>query len=135
MTNKPIYIVDDDYEDEEIIIEAFNEIGINNDVIFFRDAESVIAHLRTTKEVPFIILSEVVLPKMDGFKLRELLLKEISSERSIPFIFWSTSASPAQIKKAYELSAHGFFLKGKSFSDLKTKIKEMVSYWNDSLVP
>jgi len=135
MTNRPIFIVDDDYEDQEIIIDAFNEIGVKNEVKFFRSAESVIAHMQTSNEIPFIILSDVNLPKMDGFELRAYLLKEESSEKSIPFIFWSTNASPAQIKKAYDLSAHGFFLKGTSFSDLKTKIKEMVSYWNDSLVP
>jgi DNA-binding NarL/FixJ family response regulator len=57
------------------------------------------------------------------------------TDKSVPFIFWSTSASEAQIKRAYDLSAHGFFLKGRDYSDLKEKIREMVAYWSDSLAP
>lgn len=137
MVNKnPIYIIDDDHDDEDIIRDAFKELGIDNEVRFFDSGETALSDLRSREEIPFIILSSVNLPKMDGFELREKILKEFAmTATSIPFIFWSTNASPAQIKKAYELSAHGFFLKGRTFADLKSKIQEIVSYWSDSLVP
>ena len=136
MNNGPIYIIDDDAEDDDIVREAFEELGIKNELKFFRTGEAVLSDLRNLEETPFIIISDVNLPKMDGFKLREKILNETSiSDKTIPFIFWSTSASEAQIKKAYHLSAHGFFLKGRSFKELKEKIHEMVSYWSDSLAP
>ncbi len=135
MNLNPIYIVDDDVEDEEIMREAFEDLGIKNELKFFASAEGILTQLREG-EVPFIILSDVNLPKMDGFQLREKILTEPAlSNHSIPFIFWSTTASDAQIKRAYDLSAHGFFLKGRNYADLKVKIQEMVNYWSDSLAP
>ena len=136
MNTNPIYIVDDDTEDEDFIKEAFDELGIKNQLKFFNSAESILKQLKQDSEVPFIIISDVNLPKMDGFQLRERILNEIEvKDKTIPFIFWSTSASEAQIKRAYDLSVHGFFLKGRSFKELKEKIHEMVAYWSDSLAP
>ena len=136
MNTNPIYIVDDDPEDEDFIKEAFGELGIKNELKFFSSAESILSQLKQDSEVPFIIISDVNLPKMDGFQLREKILNESAvKDKTIPFIFWTTSASEAQIKRAYDLSVHGFFLKGRSFKELKEKIQEMVAYWSDSLAP
>ena len=116
MNTAPIYIVDDDAEDEDLIKEAFVELGIRNELKFFRSAASILEELKKQAEVPFIIISDVNLPKMDGFQLREKILNDADiADKTIPFIFWSTSASEAQIKKAYDLSVHGFFLKSRTF--------------------
>lgn len=135
MNTNPIYIVDDDSDDEELIRDAFKELKIENELKFFTTAEGVLSELRKD-EIPFIIISDVNLPRMDGFELREEILKESTAkDKSIPFIFWSTSASDAQVKRAYDLSAHGFFLKGRTYAELKEKLQEMVQYWSDSLAP
>ena len=136
MNTSPIYIVDDDTEDEDLIKEAFDQLGIKNELKFFRSAESILTELKKDIKIPFIIISDVNLPKMDGFELREKILEQSSvKDKTVPFIFWSTTASAAQIKKAYELSAHGFFIKGRNYTELKKQILEMVSYWSDSLAP
>src|SRR5688500_5915856 len=119
MNTNPIYIVDDDIEDQDLIIDAFKELGIKNKLKFFINAEKVLSQLKSDTEIRFLIISDVHLRKMDGFQLREKILTESTvKDKSIPFIFWSTNASEAQIKKAYDLSAHGFFLKGRSFKEL-----------------
>ena len=136
MNNNPIYIVDDDAEDEDLLKEAFDELGLNNQLKFFSSAEGILNELKINTVVPFIIIADVNLPKMDGFELREKILNEtLIKNKSIPFIFWSTSASEAQIKRAYDLSVHGFFIKSRSFKELKKQIQEMVAYWSDSLAP
>ncbi|HUQ66721.1 MAG TPA: response regulator [Flavitalea sp.] len=136
MNINSIYIVDDDAEDDDLVKEAFNELGIKNEVRFFRTGEEVLNKLRKDAEVPFLIISDVRLSKIDEFELREKILNETSlKDKTVPFIFWSTSVSEAQIIRAYNLSAHGFFLKGRTFQELKQKLSEMVSYWSDSLAP
>ncbi|HUQ67596.1 MAG TPA: response regulator [Flavitalea sp.] len=136
MNNNPIYIVDDDQDDEDIIRDAINELGLVNELQFFHTAEELINQLKQEKIVPFIIISDINLPKMDGFELREKIINDISiSDKTIPFIFWSTTASDTQIKKAYNLSAHGFFLKGRTYKDIKDGMEEIVRYWSRSLAP
>lgn len=136
MNTNPIYIVDDDKDDEDLIKEAFIELGITNELRFFSTGEGVLNELNNSSDVPFVIISDINLPRMDGFQLREKVLEGASlKDKSIPFIFWSTSASQAQIKRAYDLAAHGFFLKGRSYNELKERIQEMIKYWSDSLTP
>jgi len=136
MNNNPIYIVDDDKDDEDLIREAFLELGITNELRFFSTAEGVLYELNNNETVPFVIISDINLPRMDGFQLREKVLAGASiKDKSIPFIFWSTSASEAQIKRAYDLAAHGFFLKGRTYNEMKQRIQEMIKYWSASLTP
>ena len=136
MNTNPIYIVDDDSEDQEIIAEAVKELGLKNELRFFFNGDDILNELKTNKVVPFIIISDINLPRMDGFELREKILQESSmSDKTIPFIFWSTTASEAQVKHAYELSAHGFFIKGRTFKELKEELGEIVRYWSMSLSP
>lgn len=136
MNTNPIYIVDDDEDDREIITEAVAELGLVNELKFFYTAEAVLNELRKSDIVPFIIISDINLPAMDGFTLREKILSEtVMSDKSIPFIFWSTTASEVQVKRAYDLSAHGFFIKGRTFNELKKELGEIISYWSKSLAP
>ena len=136
MNTSPIYIVDDDKDDQDIVKDAVRELGLTNELKFFMTAEEILKELKSKKEVPFIIISDINLPRMDGFELRKKILREADiTDKSIPFIFWSTSASDAQVKRAYDLSAHGFFLKGRTYNEMKDRIQEMVKYWSDSLTP
>jgi CheY-like chemotaxis protein len=136
MNGHPIYIVDDDEDDQSLISEAFRDLGYPNEIKYYNSAEGILSALDTGEEKPFIIISDINLPMMDGFELREKILNNANlSEKSIPFIFWSTTASEAQIKRAYDLSAHGFFLKGRTYGELKEELDEMVRYWSKSIAP
>ena len=136
MNTSPIYIVDDDKDDQDIVKDAVRELGLTNELKFFMTAEEILKELKSKKEVPFIIISDINLPRMDGFELRKKILREADiTDKSIPFIFWSTTTSEAQIKKAYDLSAHGFFLKGRTYKELKDGLEEIVRYWSKSLAP
>jgi CheY-like chemotaxis protein len=136
MNNNPIYLVDDDADDEAIIVEVLREIGVTNDVVLFTTGEKLLRELRTNPVVPFLIISDINLPGMNGFDLRRKILRESSIiDKTIPFIFWTTSASENQVKEAYDLSAHGFFLKGTNFTDIKHSMEKIIEYWSSSLAP
>lgn len=135
MHYNPIYIVDDDEDDADIVRAAFKDLDIQSELKFFTTAQSVLDELKNGG-TPFLIISDVNLPMVNGFELRKRILEDkILANNSIPFIFWSTSATDEQVKKAYELSAHGFFLKWNSYSALKKQIQYLVSYWTSSIAP
>ena len=132
----PIIIVDDDEEDHSLIKDVCNELGIKNPVIFFTQAEKLIAYLTDNASIPFLILSDVNLPGMDGFELRKTIIEnENIKYKSIPFIFWSGNASKKQIQKAYDLSSHGFFIKDVNFEELKSSFRRIIDYWYKSEQP
>ena len=111
MNNAPIFIVDDDLDELEIVQEIWDELGIENQLEIFTNPEELVTRLGQRVN-PFLIISDVNLPKIDGFELRKLLAQEPTlSIKSIPFIFWSSTASDAQIKKAYDSGGHRFFFK------------------------
>lgn len=136
MNNEPILIVDDDADDREFIMDAWKELNYANRLIFFANGEEVLHFLETEKVVPFLILSDVNLPKMDGFELKDKLLQHTSTRyKSIPFVFWSSAMSTAQLQKAYDLGVNGIFIKEHSFEGLKQSLIDIVNYWTKSKVP
>jgi hypothetical protein len=55
--------------------------------------------------------------------------------KSVPFIFWTAEASEEHITEAYNLSAHGFFIKATRFEDLKNTFRHIINYWIRSKMP
>lgn len=135
MNNSPVFIVDDDQDDREFLDQAWKELGYKNPLMFFNNGEEVLKHLKSEDVVPFLILCDVNLPKMDGFELKKTIEGSALKHKSIPFVFWSNFAANAQIQKAYDLSANGFFIKETKFEDIKKSLVEIYQYWQKSKVP
>jgi two-component SAPR family response regulator len=66
----PIIIIEDDAEDEEIFKDILKELSISNKIIWFTDAHAAFDYLKTTSEQPFIIFSDVNLPKQNGVEFK-----------------------------------------------------------------
>jgi CheY-like chemotaxis protein len=133
---KSIWIVDDDLEDHELIKDIFKELNWSHPLVLFETAEALLEKLNEVHVAPFIVISDINLPKIDGFELRESMLNNPNNKyHSVPFIFWSTQASEKQIRKAYELKAHGFFRKEATFEEWKVSLIKIIEYWTISLMP
>ncbi len=136
MNNAPILIVDDDADDREFLQDAWEELKLPNPLIFFDNGEDVLQYLKSEKPIPFLILCDVNLPKMDGFELKAKILQDAATNyKSVPFVFWSNAVSKAQTQKAYDLGVNGFFVKESSFDELKKSLIDIVNYWTKSKVP
>jgi len=126
----PIIFVEDDADDQFIYEEICLKLGMKNPVKFFNKAESLLNYLRETAEKPFIIFCDINMPIMDGLQLRKRINEEEQLRRkSIPFVFFSTAATPSQVKTAYDLTVQGFFIKGHNFAETMSTIKMVLDYW------
>lgn len=136
MKTTPILIVDDDNDDRQLLQEAWQELGYPNALHFFNNADEVLDYLYKEQVVPFLILCDVNIPKMDGFAFKEKLVEDTEMNyRSIPFVFWSSEVSNKQIQRAYDLGVNGFFVKGNTFDEIKQSLIDIVNYWQKSKVP
>jgi CheY-like chemotaxis protein len=136
MQEGAIWIVSEDRDDHELIREMFGGQDFKNELVLFTRANDLLERLDAAEEAPFIIISEANMPGMDGFELREQLLSAPNKKfHSVPFIFWSVAPSEAQIQKAYELKAHGFFLKETAYEEWRQSLLMIISYWRKSKTP
>jgi CheY-like chemotaxis protein len=130
----PILIVDDDADDHEMIERILGKMQVENKIEKFFDGEQLLQYLRTTTEKPFIIICDINMPILNGLQIKEEIEKDLHlRKKSIPFVYLSTTANPQQVKKAYQLTVQGFFVKGQSYDALKTAIEQIISYWKMSV--
>jgi CheY-like chemotaxis protein len=132
----PIIIIEDDFDDQEILEDIFNKLNYGNKLIFFGDSQEALDFLTNTEIEPFLVISDINMPKLSGLELRE---KVINNEdlrlKSIPYLFFSTSAEQKHVIDAYSRSIQGFFVKPKSYEKLKQMMMKIVEYWQECESP
>lgn len=139
-TNGDIIIIEDDADDRELLISIFEDLtkdyGYNNRLVFIEGAEDVVDFLKSEDCDPFIIISDINMPMVNGFDLRNLIFSDPElRERAIPFIFLTTAANNEMyIKKAYQLSIQGYFAKPISYNQYKKVINDILSYWKNAII-
>lgn len=134
--NGEIIIIEDDEDDRMILKEIFDSLGYPNKITFIEDPMGVISYLSDPMIIPFIIFSDINMPKIDGFELREKILSNDEiCRKCVPYIFLSTSKSPENVFKAYDCHVQGYFKKEEDLSIYKNIIQNIVEYWRTSLTP
>jgi CheY-like chemotaxis protein len=131
-----IVIIDDDEEDVELILQIVDDYIGGNHSIAFANGRIALDYLYKTREQPFIIISDINMPVMNGLELYEHIYKdEYLRLKSIPFVFLTTSSNPFEIKKAYELTVQGYFKKPNKLEDLRRTVERIIDYWAICLHP
>jgi CheY-like chemotaxis protein len=132
----PIIFIEDDRDDQQLLQEVFDELNYHNELIFFADGYAALQYLTDDTIEPFIIFSDINMPKLSGMELREKIHQnEALRLKSIPYLFFSTSAEQRHVIDAYSKSAQGFFIKPSNFSELKDIIQTIVAYWSKCVSP
>jgi CheY-like chemotaxis protein len=132
----PIIVIEDDVDDQEVLTMVFNELAYENEIIFFDDGHKALEYLKRADVSPFIILSDVNMPKLDGFELRNMVhTNDGLSEKCIPYLFFTTSANEKAVYRAYTMSVQGFFVKPSGYEALRNTIRKIVEYWQECYSP
>jgi CheY-like chemotaxis protein len=129
-------IIEDDRDDQQLMVEVFTSLNIKNELKFFENGNKALAYLKTTTDQPFIILSDVNLPGMSGpdFK-RSINEDDRLRQKSIPFVFLTTSAEKKAVEEAYDILVQGYFQKANKMDELKAMVKMIMDYWMECKNP
>ncbi len=134
--NGAIIIVEDDSDDKELFSEVFKELNYKNEIIFFNDGQEALAYLTSESTEPFIVFSDINMPKLNGIELRKKITEnEDIRLKTIPYLFFTTSAAQPDVIDAYSKSIQGFFVKPCSFQELKNMVQTIVEYWKKCVSP
>lgn len=132
----PIIIIEDDPDDQEVLSDVFASLAFANEIIFFSDGEAALNFLTETDIDPFIIFSDINMPKLSGMELREKIHQNESLRlRSIPYLFFSTTVEQQHVIDAYSKSVQGFFIKPNTYDELRETIKTIIEYWLKCVAP
>lgn len=132
----PIIIIEDDKDDQEILAEIFKKLNYQNKIVFFQDGFKALDYLLTATEQPFLILSDINMPLISGFELRDKVYQNKDLRlKCIPYLFFTTATSQKAIIEAYSMSIQGFFVKPTSFLELEKTMRRIVEYWQECVSP
>ncbi|GAB3162570.1 hypothetical protein GCM10027291_00490 [Telluribacter humicola] len=104
--------------------------------MYFTDGLSALDYLYTTPDRPYIIISDINLPKLNGLELRKKMQSDAElSLRCIPYIYFTTAQNQQAVIEAYSSSAQGFFVKPASFAEIKETLQVIIEYWKKCKAP
>ena len=127
-----IIIVDDDQDDCEILSDTLKSLNIQNKIICFNYVTDVLTHLRKIDSDPFIIFSDIRMPTINGFELKQMIHADKHLiKKSIPFILFSTTIDSNVFTTALSVGVQGIFTKPVLINDLKIKLEAIMNYFND----
>jgi len=132
----PIIIIEDDLDDQDLLNDVFTSLNYKNEIVFFADGEKALSYLTETSVEPFIIFSDINMPRLNGMELRDKVHEnEDLRIKSIPYLFFTTSAEQSRVIDAYSKSIQGFFVKPTDYNELKDTIRVIVEYWSKCVSP
>jgi len=120
-----ILIADTDPFHLETLEVVFSQAGFK--VLSCTDGECELDMIE--KEKPDVIISEILLPKIDGFTVREKMLTS-TSMKDIPFILVSYKKDEESIQRSFSMNIEHYFKKPYTINELvglvKNKVKSSV---------
>jgi CheY-like chemotaxis protein len=124
-----IFIVDDDPDDRQIILDAFVQNNPSIDYVFMENARDLLENLAGEQsDLPTIILLDLNMPGILGLQA----LKEIRADKkfsNIPIIIFTTSSLSTDKRVSYDLGANCFLRKPDSFTEMIEICHSIVRLW------
>lgn len=132
----PIIVIEDDADDQELLVDIFKKLGYTNKIIYFQDGNDALVYLNKSEVQPFLILSDINMPKLNGFDLRNKIFTDQQLQsKCIPYLFLTTSANKKSVVDAYSMSVQGFFVKPNSMQAIEDTIRKIIEYWKECIAP
>lgn len=127
-----LVIVEDDQDDRKFLERIFGDLGLTNKIIWFDAADEALSFLSSTNQNIFMIFSDIKLPGKSGLELKRAIDADHKlRKKSIPFVFYSTTANQNDINEAYtQMTIQGFFKKDPDYEDAKKLMKIILEYWS-----
>ncbi|HEV7331816.1 MAG TPA: response regulator [Flavisolibacter sp.] len=133
----PIIVIEDDQDDQEILKDVMQDLGIKDELRFFDDCERAFDYLVSTPDKPFLIICDINLPRMNGIELKQRIdATNHLRQMAVPFIFLTTSDNQKTVNDAYRTThIQGYFTKQPMLDEIKRKLKLILNYWTEALHP
>lgn len=132
-----IVIIEDDPDDHELFESLVRELGIENPIEWFPNAQAGFDYLKNTDKKTFLIFCDVNMPGLNGIEFKRKIDADPElRKKSIPFVFLTTHASQEAVDESFtKLTVQGFFKKESNYIQMKAVLNTIFEYWMYSKHP
>ncbi len=118
-----LLIVEDDLKVSALVRAFFQDEGYS--VSTASNGAEALSLLHDGGLVPHVIISDIMMPEMDGFQLCKII-RDDKALAHISFLFLSALSQPDNLRWGYRVGADDYLSKPFSMEDLKRKVQNMV---------
>jgi two-component system, response regulator len=129
MNSGPIFLVEDNADDEALILRALKKSNIRNEILVARDgAEALDRLLDDESPLPGLILLDLKLPKVDGLEVLQRL-RANERTRLLPVVILTSSDEQEDVAKSYKLGVNSYVRKPVEFGAFAETVGKLGLYW------
>lgn len=122
--------VDDDMVERMKFERTVNTLDFPVRIIEAINGEDALAKLKTSDELPHIIILDLNMPRINGIEFLKIL-KSDEKLKFLPTIILTTSNNQKDLLSCYEIGIAGYMLKPLKYEEYEDKIKSTLIYWNN----
>ena len=134
--NRVILLVEDNPNDVELTLRAFEKSKVSNDIVVVRDGEQAIHYLFSTGPhagrdpamMPEVVLLDMKLPKIDGLGVLRRMRAD-GRTRRLPVVILTSSKEDKDVASSYDLGANSFVRKPVDFGEFVDAARNLGVYW------
>lgn len=123
-----VLLVEDNPDDVELTLRAFERHRMVNEIIVARDGEEALAHLSGDAPLPALVLLDLKLPRVDGFEVLRRIRGDART-RLLPVVVLTTSAQERDLLQGYSLGANSYIIKPVDFEQFIECARQIGVYW------
>lgn len=136
MNKKIILLVEDNRDDEELTLMAFEQSEIMNEVAVVRDGAEALDYLfktgkhanRALSDLPAVILLDLKLPKISGLEVLKRIRADAQTQL-VPVVILTTSKEEEDIINSYKLGCNSYIRKPVNFTEFIEAARKLGLYW------
>ena len=133
MHDGTILLVEDNQDDVDLTLRAFQKNNIGNKVVVARDGVEALQLLRGVGGAPeplwpVVVLLDLKLPRVDGLEvLRHIRASERT--RTLPVVILTSSDEQRDLIESYNLGANSYVRKPVDFNGFVDAARQLGLYW------
>ena len=136
--HRMILLVEDDDDDAELAVRAFQEAKVKNPLVRVQDGVEALDYLfargnysvRDAHHLPVFVLLDLNIPKISGLRVLEAI-REDESIRHLPVIILTSSGEERDRLGAYNRFANSYVIKPLDYDQFVAAALQLSLYWTD----
>jgi two-component system response regulator len=131
-----ILLVDDNADDVELTLMAFEKAGLTADVVVARDGLEALDYLQGTgkyagrdvTQLPHVVLLDLKMPRLDGIGLLKRIRGEARTQY-LPVVILTSSTEERDLVESYKHWVNSYVRKPVNFKQFEEVSRQLGLYW------